>query len=137
MYQDVRKVMSPVEWLPGQYQKCFWKLEKEQWLCWCHSGLWGWSAGCNTQGDLGWFQSFLSEAAWKKQTPIPSHQLSSMNNKHQNYIKHFSSDGRVNALLHKPVFWDCLWSNIENFGPKRPITGLCKLDYCKLDCVNQ
>ena len=32
----------------------FWKLERGQRLCWCDPGLWGWSAGGSSQGDLGW-----------------------------------------------------------------------------------
>ena len=37
----------------------FWKLERGQRLCWCDSGLWGWSAGGSSQGDLGWEGTLL------------------------------------------------------------------------------
>ena len=30
----------------------FWKLEIGHWLCWCDPGLWGWSAGGSSQGNL-------------------------------------------------------------------------------------
>ena len=32
----------------------FWKVERGQQLCWWYPGLWGWSAGGSSQGDLGW-----------------------------------------------------------------------------------
>ena len=55
----VRKALSPVKKLPGQHQNCFWKLERRQWLCWCDSGMWGWSTGGSSQGHLGCLKSIL------------------------------------------------------------------------------
>ena len=72
IYRYVWKALPSVEWLPGEHQNCLWKLERWQWLHWCDPSLWGWSAGGGTQGDLGCFQSFLSEVTWKEQTPSPA-----------------------------------------------------------------
>ena len=48
-----------MKWFSRQHQKFIWKLEKGQWLglCWCDSGLWGWSSAGSPQGDLGWLQT--------------------------------------------------------------------------------
>ena len=70
--QNVGKAVPPVERLPRQCQKYIWKPQRKQWLYWCDLGLWGWSAGGRAQGDLGCFQSFLSEATSEKQTPSPT-----------------------------------------------------------------
>ena len=68
----VRKALSPVKKLPGQHQNCFWKLERRQWLCWCDSGMWGWSTGGSSQGGLGSLQSILSEPSEEEQAPSSS-----------------------------------------------------------------
>ena len=72
-HQHVREALPPVERLSGEYQKCFWKLERGQRLCWCDSGLWGWPAGGSTQGDIGFLQSLLSKVDRKKQPLAPTH----------------------------------------------------------------
>ena len=38
----------------------FWKFERGQQLCWCDPGVWGWSAGGSSQGDLGWAGPLLN-----------------------------------------------------------------------------
>ena len=50
---------SPVKWFSRQHQKCIWKLDRGQWLglCWCDSGLWGWSSPGSPKGDLGRLQT--------------------------------------------------------------------------------
>ena len=57
-----------MERLPGQHKERLSKLKRRQQLHWCDSGLWGWSAGGGTQGDLGSFKSFLPEALVQKQS---------------------------------------------------------------------
>ena len=56
---------SPVKWFSRQHQKCIWKFDRGQWLrlCWCDSGLWGWSSAGSPQGDLGWLQTTKQPSA--------------------------------------------------------------------------
>ena len=65
-----------MEWLSRKCQKCIWTSERRKRLCWCDSGLWGWSAGGGTQGNFGCFKSFLPEATWQKQTSLSPPQAS-------------------------------------------------------------
>ena len=48
-----------VKWFSRQHQKCIWKVDRRQWLglCWCDSGLWGWSSHGSPKGDLGRLQT--------------------------------------------------------------------------------
>ena len=46
-----------------------WRFEQQWRLCWCDPGLWGWSTGWSSQGDLGWkvLFHFISQSSSHQQ----------------------------------------------------------------------